>query len=296
MKPFVGFQDNQQTKTKSSHSFLGNLLRSLYFFSIVTIVFVSNLYGQSHPEHKNGEEILVVDSHGVMHWKGTKQTPSFFGVNYTLPFAFDYRQMKRMGVNPEKEIDDDVYHMARLGFNAFRLHIWDTEISDSLGNLLDNEHLKLLDYLLWKLKERGIKAILTPMNLYNNGYPQRPTKTPGFANYISKGAAPNNPEYWPVMERYLKAFVDHVNPYTGLSYKDDPNILAVEILNEPDQAKTTEQTTRFVDSLAAAVRSTGWNKPIFYNLSQADTKYALAIAHTKIDGASFQAACGIKSG
>ncbi len=264
-------------------------IRSFYFFlSILMIVSVSDLYGQSHSGNKNGEKILFVDSHGVMHWKGTNKEPSFFGVNYTLPFAFDYRQMKQMGVNPEREIDGDVYHMARLGFDAFRLHIWDTEISDSLGHLLDNEHLKLLDYLLWKLKERGIRAILTPMNLYNNGYPQRPTKTPGFANYISKREAPQNPKYWPVMERYLKAFVDHVNPYTGLSYKDDPNILAVEILNEPDQAKTTEQTTRFVDSLAAAVRSTGWKKPIFYNLSQANTKYALAIAHAKINGASFQ--------
>ena len=196
--------------------------------------------------------------------------------------------MKQMHIDPKKEIDEDVYHLSRLGFNAFRLHIWDTEISDSLGHFVDNEHAKLLDYLLYQLKKHGIRAILTPMNLYNNGYPQRPTKTPGFANNISKGAAPNNPKYWKVMDRYLKEFVNHVNPYTGLSYKNDPDIIAVEILNEPDQAKTTQKSIQFVNSMAHAIRSTGWKKPVFYNLSQADQKYALALMKANIDGGSFQ--------
>lgn len=264
---------------------------SLFGLSLVLVLLVlpvEKVNAKSHHQDQNKNHILYVDHSGVLRWKDTHKAPSFFGVNYTLPFAFDFRMMKKMGINPKKEIDRDVYEMSRLGFNAFRLHIWDTQVSDSLGNFLDNEHAKLLDYLLWKLKQHGIRAILTPMNLYNNGYPQRPTKTKGFANYISKAAAPNNTKYWKVMERYLKQFVNHVNPYTGLSYKNDPNIIAVEILNEPDQAKTTAKTIRFVNALASAIRSTGWKKPIFYNLSQADTKYALAITKAKIDGGSFQ--------
>ncbi len=266
--------------------------RSSVILQLVTLLLLlaplSKLYGQNHSKRKSREKILVVDNNGTMHWKGTKQVPAFFGANYTLPFAFDFRMMKKMGIDPKKEIDKDVYHMARMGLDAFRLHIWDTEVSDSLGHLLDNEHLDLLDYLLFKLKERGIKAILTPINFYNNGYPQRPTKTPGFANYISKGEAPQNRKFWPVIERYLRAFVTHVNPYTGLSYKDDPDIIAVELVNEPAHGGDPAKTTEYVDSLAAAVRSVGWNKPVFYNLSQAGTKQALAIADANIDGASFQ--------
>lgn len=258
------------------------------FILLVLFLPFSDLYAKPHHQKINKNHILYVDHSGVLRWKDTHKEPSFFGVNYTVPFAFDYRMLRHMGVNPEKEIDDDVYQLSRLGFNAFRVHVWDTEVSDSLGHFVDNDHVKLFDYLLWKLKQHGIKAILTPMNLYDNGYPQRPTKTEGFANYISKGAAPNNPKYWPVMERYLKEFVNHVNPYTGLSYKKDPDIVAVEILNEPDQAKKTAGTIKFVNALASAIRSTGWKKPVFYNLSQANETYALAITKAKIDGGSFQ--------
>jgi hypothetical protein len=30
--------------------------------------------------------------------------------------------------------------------------VWDTKITDSLGNLLENKHLRLFDYLISKLK------------------------------------------------------------------------------------------------------------------------------------------------
>ena len=59
-----------------------------------------------------------------------------------------------MKVDLEKAIQQDVYHFARLGFDAFRVHVWDTEISDSSGNLLQNEHLRLFDFLLAELKKR----------------------------------------------------------------------------------------------------------------------------------------------
>jgi beta-glucosidase/6-phospho-beta-glucosidase/beta-galactosidase len=52
--------------------------------------------------------------------------------------------------------------MARLGLDAFRVHVWDTEVSDTAGNLLANEHLRLFDFLLSELKKRNIKIIITP--------------------------------------------------------------------------------------------------------------------------------------
>ena len=44
---------------------------------------------------------------------------------------------KRLGVDPKEAIEQDVYHFARLGFNAYRIHIWDVEISDRKGNLIE---------------------------------------------------------------------------------------------------------------------------------------------------------------
>ena len=72
-------------------------------------------------------------------------------------------------------------------------------------------------------------------------------------------------ESWPLQERYLTQFMDHVNPHTGLAYKDDPDILAFEICNEPghwDYALTVD----YINSMAKAIRDTGCGKPILYNI------------------------------
>jgi len=122
---------------------------------------------------------VYVDASGVMRWTKSKEEIHGFGINYTVPFAHAYRAARQLNVNHEKAIDDDVYHFARLGFDAYRVHVWDTEISDSVGNLLTNEHLRLFDYLLMRLKERGIKIIITPIAFWGNGYPEQDEKTPG---------------------------------------------------------------------------------------------------------------------
>jgi hypothetical protein len=45
--------------------------------------------------------------------------------------------------------------------------------------------------------------------------------------------------------------------------------------------------TRYINRLAAAVRATGWSKPLFYNISQ-NPFYAAAVAASDVNGFSFQ--------
>ena len=66
----------------------------------------------------------------------TKEEVRFYGTNYTLPFAHGYRAINELAIDHKKAIDRDVYHMSRMGANAFRLHLWDAELADSIGNLL----------------------------------------------------------------------------------------------------------------------------------------------------------------
>src|SRR5580698_5971050 len=117
--------------------------------------------------------LVYVDKLGVLRWTKDHKEAAFFGVNYTVPFAYSYRAHRALGVDPEEAIRQDVYHLARLGLDAFRVHVWDTEISDSTGNLLENEHLRLFDFLLAELKQRNIRIILTPIAFWGNGYPER---------------------------------------------------------------------------------------------------------------------------
>lgn len=231
--------------------------------------------------------LVYVDSKGVLRYTGTKAEARFYGVNYTLPFAYGFRSHKALGIDPEKAIDADVNHLWRLGLDAFRVHVWDVEISDSVGNLLENEHLRLFDYLLFRLKQQNIKILITPIAFWGSGYPEPDIKTIGFASVYGKGPSVVKEEAFKAQEVYLKKFFQHVNPYTKLSYRDDPDVIAMEINNEPHHSGPRERTTEYVNRMAAAVRSTGWTKPIFYNISESPS-YAGAVAKARVDGFSFQ--------
>ena len=117
------------------------------------------------------QQSSYVDDNGIFRYTKNDKEIRLFGVNYTLPFAHGFRAINYVGKNHKEAIDKDVYHMSRLGLDAYRVHIWDMEITDSIGNLLKIPQLDLLDYLFAKLKERGIKTIVTPFKVGGNGYP-----------------------------------------------------------------------------------------------------------------------------
>lgn len=242
--------------------------------------------GAAHSQNKP-TNLVYVDKQGVMRYTKDKSEATFFGVNYTVPFAYGYRSHKALGVDLEAAIDKDVYHMARLGLDAFRVHVWDTEITDTAGNLIANEHLRLFDYLVAKLKERKIKILITPIAFWGTGYPEPDPKTPGFSGKYGKSKALVNDTAIAAQENYLKQFFQHVNPYTKLTYGNDVDVIAMEINNEPHHSGPKNKVTEYVNRMVAAVKSTGWTKPVFYNISESPG-YADAVAKANIDGVSFQ--------
>ncbi|MCA8829631.1 glycoside hydrolase family 5 protein [Hymenobacter pini] len=230
---------------------------------------------------------VYVDPKGVLRWQGSKQEVALFGVNYTTPFAHSYRAHRRLGITPEQGIDQDVYHLSRLGVDAFRVHVWDVEISDTLGNVLQNDHLRLLDYLLQRLKQRGIKIVLTPIAYWGNGYPEPDTAQTGFSAIYPKGRAYNNPRAVRAQENYLRQFLNHRNQYTGLLNREDPDIIAYEVCNEPHYRQPEAEVSEFVQRMVAAMRATGYTRPIFYNLAESPA-VANAILSSPVQGFTFQ--------
>ncbi len=230
---------------------------------------------------------IVVDASGVIRWEKDNKEAAFFGTNYTAPFAYGNRAILRMGVTAEQAIKDDVYHFSRLGLDAFRVHVWDQEISDAEGNLINNEHLRLFDFLLAELKKRKIKTLVTPIAFWGNGYPEKDENTGSFANKYGKDKSVVNEEAFKAQENYLKQFFKHKNPYTGLTYQQDVDILATEINNEPHHSGPKERATEYVNRMTAAIKSTGWTKPVFYNISESPW-YADAIVKANVQGHSFQ--------
>lgn len=258
-----------------------NLLLVIIFLGIA-----QTAIAQKTKAPKNaGVEVIV--KNGVLHWVADGKEVALFGVNYTAPFAYAYRAIAKTGISHEEAIRNDVYHFARLGFDAFRVHVWDTEISDTAGNLLANEHLRLFDFLLAELKRYKIKAIVTPIAFWGNGYPEPDENTPGFSRHYGKGKATLNDTAIRAQENYLRQFFNHVNPYTGLTYLKDADIIATEINNEPTHSGPAKGVTDYINRLHDAIRSTGWTKPIFYNISE-NPRYASATTASKADGYSFQ--------
>lgn len=230
---------------------------------------------------------VYVDAHGVMRWSDTRQEASFYGTNYTVPFAHAYRALDYLNIDHKKAIDRDVYHFARLGFNAYRIHIWDVEISDAQGNLTENEHLDLLDYLIAQLQKRGIRIVITAQTNFGNGYPEKNQSTNGYSYKYDKCSIHSNPEAIMAQERYIAALIRHMNPYTGHTYMDDPYIVGFEINNEPCHSGTKAETKNYIDRMIHALRQAGNKKPVFYNVSH-NQEVVSAYYDTAIQGTTYQ--------
>ncbi|MDR2058302.1 MAG: cellulase family glycosylhydrolase [Dysgonamonadaceae bacterium] len=230
---------------------------------------------------------INIDKNGIMRWSDNREEASFYGVNYTLPFAHAYRAIHYIGKNHKEAIDKDVYHFARLGFNAYRIHVWDVEISDSTGNLIENEHLDLLDYLIAKLQKRNIRILLTTMTNFGNGYPEKNQPTEGFSYLYDKCKIHSDKNAVLAQTNYIRQFVQHTNPYTGRSYKDDPYIIGFEINNEPCHAETPEQTKKYINQMLSALKKAGNTKAVFYNVSH-NLSHVNAYYDTSIQGTTYQ--------
>lgn len=261
--------------------------RRRYFSFLSFFCFLLSFSQVTNAQKASSLNLVYVDKEGVMRYTGNHKEASFFGVNYTVPFAYGYRSVKALGINHEKAIEADVYHLARLGLDAFRVHVWDTEITDSLGNLKENEHLRLFDYLIAKLKERNIKIFLTPLAFWGPGYPEPDIKTGSFSSIWNKQQVLVTEAAIKAQENYLTQLLRHVNPYTGQTYGSDPDVIALEVNNEPHHSGTLQQAAGYIARMVTAVKSSGWTKPIFYNISESP-RYASAVANAAIDGVSFQ--------
>lgn len=251
-----------------------------------TDVSAAKVAGSSQKEDRQSYKIYV-DKEGVMRRSDTKEEVSYYGTNYTLPFAHAYRAVGELGIDRKDAINRDVYHLKRLGFNGFRLHLWDVELTDSAGNLLQNDHLDLLDYLIAQLEDEGIDIVLTAQTNFGNGYPEKNIDTGGFSYDFGKCEIHSNKEAQAIQANYLEQLASHVNPYTGRSYADDNAIIAMEINNEPCHTDSKKEVTAYINKMVKALKKGGFNKPILYNVSH-NPEVTEAYYDADIQGTTYQ--------
>jgi hypothetical protein len=166
-------------------------------------------------------------------------TPArFWGTNLTARTLF--------GTEPEAA-RVHARRLSELGFNLVRLHHHDSDwVKPNIfgpadppdTRSLDPAMLARLDWWVKCLKEEGIYVWL---DLHvgrklraGDGVTGFDEMAKGRAGAELKGYNYVNEDIRRAMQRFNEAYLGHVNPHTGLAYKNDPAIAAVLVTNEND--------------------------------------------------------------
>lgn len=152
-----------------------------------------------------------------------------WGVNYYPQSWNQFHNMKQTGVDMHKAIRDDLDDMKQMGVEVIRIHVFDREISDADGGLLDNEHSELLDYLVSEATKRGIYFMFTPIGWWGS----KGDNPASFSAVTPKEYMFCDDAAIKAQANYLKNWLNHVNRYTGRAYKNEPAVCLLEIMNEP---------------------------------------------------------------
>lgn len=170
--------------------------------------------------------------------------------------VYDGKPVKLWGLNicysdcsPPKELADrraDFY--ARNGINAVRLHKyadgpgWAGIQSAGSFEKFDAAALDRMDYFVAALKKKGIYVKLSPTFGVGLGPEDKATvpymdefgatPAPGDRLKTQHGAVFLGSEIQDLQIRQTLALLKHKNPYTGLTYAQDPAVAFVELFNE----------------------------------------------------------------
>jgi len=131
-----------------------------------------------------------------------------------------------------------VHYLARLGVNMVRQH----SVFGLLGHRSSPGYAKRLDaFDRWfaDLKAAGIYmtwSVFYPLEIAaDDGYPAELfAELPAGRDGLRKtgGVVNLSPQLQDLQWEYLRALLDHTNPYTGLAYRDEPALAVVEVHNE----------------------------------------------------------------
>jgi hypothetical protein len=240
---------------------------------------------------ESAQRAVYVDKGGTIRWRDNRQEVALYGANYCIMSGSDYRMAGLVGGDRKQMIDEDMAQFARMGWTGLRLCSWgDWENADPAGNLVVNEHVDLLDYLIAKARERGIYILLTPIHTYDPRFADQitqPSPANGFSKYFQRPEMGVNPQSIAAQQNYIRQLLNHVNPYTGLALRDEPAILFIEMINEPvHHPQDLKGSVAYIDALVKAVRDTGSRQITFFNVSQ-DFRIGEAIRQSGVDGVSF---------
>lgn len=187
------------------------------------------LLARASASHPNGSALVGAAGGG----------PRWWGTNVTAYALFRA---------PREVVAQQARRLAALGYNLVRLHHHDSPwVSPNVfgdpshyrdTGTLDADAMAKLDWWIKCLKDEGVSVWL---DLHVMRAIKAGDGIDGFAEAAKgkdsadlKGYNYVNPSMQRAMQRFNDAYLNHHNPHTGLAYKDDPAVLAIQITNEND--------------------------------------------------------------
>ncbi|MBQ9774958.1 MAG: hypothetical protein IJW17_02845 [Lentisphaeria bacterium] len=190
---------------------------------------------QDAPAGKNGWIKINKNGHFYAE-KAPERILRFYGVNLVQTALM-------LNKNEADALADEI---AALGFNTVRIHHWERNLTHRGKSWLYPEGddsceflpevIDQFDYLFAAFKKRGIYMTL---DLFCNrrlraaevkGWPRKPNEFRQARSFKSLLHI-----YTPAQEnwkKFVRAFMTHRNPYTGLTYAEDPALFYVSLINE----------------------------------------------------------------
>jgi hypothetical protein len=189
---------------------------------------------------------VEADADGHFRFANTGARARFWGTNLTFSAVFPPSPAFPPDSSEFQDKDASeklAARLAKLGFNAVRMHhldwgsrpsgIWQDNTVNT--QVMDPVQLGRLDYLIYQLKRHGIYVDLNLHVSRTFALGDGVTDAPEFAASgvaFNKGATLFDPVMIGLEQKYASQMLNHVNPYTGLAYKNDPVILTTETSNE----------------------------------------------------------------
>ena len=159
-----------------------------------------------------------------------------------IPVRFYGTNLCYMGNFHDKETAEKLAdRIAANGYNAIRFHHYDIMFDNAAGpsTVLKPEMLDKLDYLFYCMKQRGIYVMIDlycTRNLSDGelpGFEDRRFKPYNGTDMGSiKALLLFTDAGFENFKTFARNLLTHVNPYTGLMWKDDPALSHISLINE----------------------------------------------------------------
>jgi len=175
------------------------------------------------PAGQHGHVITTPDGHFAFADQPNKPV-RFWGANINF------------GVNflPKEQSKALAKRFRQMGYNSVRIHHYDVLLAGGWNSeeyLIDPEMLDRLDYLFACMKEEGLYISTDLFTIRRIHEPS--VKAYDWANLaVFKALVPILPGAMDDWKRFARDLLAHKNPYTGMTWAEDPALVSIAAINE----------------------------------------------------------------